>query len=64
MSVEQKDLMERPTKADKSGVGGIDPQDCDWPVCGCDPHANKVIEALDEAELLVYSPSANKEDKK
>jgi hypothetical protein len=24
------------------------PQDCDWPFCGCDPHATKVIEALQE----------------
>jgi len=24
------------------------PQDCDWPFCGCDPHAEKVIEALQE----------------
>ncbi len=22
------------------------PQDCDWPVCGCDPYAAKVIDAL------------------
>ncbi len=32
-----------------SGVGGNDPQDCEWPVCGCDPYADKVIAALDEA---------------
>lgn len=24
-------------------------QDCDWPVCGCDPHAGKVIEDLLES---------------
>lgn len=24
------------------------PQDCGWPTCGCDPHADKVIEALEE----------------
>lgn len=23
-----------------------EPQDCDWPTCGCDHYANKVIEAL------------------
>jgi hypothetical protein len=28
------------------------PQDCDWPFCGCDPHATKVIEALDECNML------------
>jgi hypothetical protein len=22
------------------------PQDCGWPDCGCDPHANKVLEAV------------------
>jgi hypothetical protein len=25
-----------------------DPQDCDWPYCGCDPRATKVVEALIE----------------
>ena len=25
------------------------PQDCDWPNCGCDPYANKVLDALDIA---------------
>jgi len=24
------------------------PQDCDWPACGCDPVADKVLEAMDE----------------
>ena len=24
-------------------------QDCDWPFCGCDPVANKVIEAIEES---------------
>lgn len=28
------------------------PQDCDWPVCGCDPQANKVMDALMERGLL------------
>jgi ssDNA-binding Zn-finger/Zn-ribbon topoisomerase 1 len=27
------------------------PQDCDWPGCGCDPYANKVLEALEEARI-------------
>ena len=30
--------------------GGIDPVDCDWPFCGCDPHADKVIEAIQESD--------------
>ncbi len=25
------------------------PQDCDWPNCGCDPHASEVIECLIES---------------
>lgn len=29
-------------------AGGSDPADCDWPLCGCDPYADKVIAALDE----------------
>lgn len=34
--------------ADRSGIGGNMPQDCDWPNCGCDETATKVIEALQE----------------
>ena len=30
------------------------PQDCEWPTCGCDPYANKVIDALrEEGKVLV-----------
>ena len=29
-----------------------EPGECDWPVCGCDPHADKVIAALQESGLL------------
>ncbi len=28
--------------------GGNEPADCDWPLCGCDPAANKVLDALNE----------------
>jgi hypothetical protein len=36
--------------ARKQGTpGGNDPADCDWPGCGCDPAANKILEAIDEA---------------
>jgi hypothetical protein len=28
------------------------PQDCDWPFCGCDEHATKVIDTLQECDLL------------
>lgn len=33
-----------------------EPQDCDWPGCGCDPYADKVIAALDEAGALRTPP--------
>ncbi|HYI40031.1 MAG TPA: hypothetical protein VE053_06905 [Allosphingosinicella sp.] len=32
--------------------GPDDPADCDWPICGCDPHAAKVVEALEESGAL------------
>ena len=41
--------------ARNGGTGANDPQDCDWPVCGCDPHADKVIAALQESGLMVAS---------
>ena len=31
------------------------PQDCDWPFCGCDPVAAKVVETLQESGLFVGS---------
>lgn len=40
--------------ARKQGTpGGNDPADCDWPGCGCDPSANKVLEAIDEAGFQI-----------
>lgn len=33
-------------------VGANDPQDCNWPFCGCDPRANEVLTALDEQGFL------------
>jgi hypothetical protein len=36
-----------------SGVGGNDPQECAWPQCGCDPHANKVLEHIDECGFVI-----------
>lgn len=39
--------------ARKQGTaGGNDPADCNWPICGCDPFADKVIAALDEMGML------------
>lgn len=29
------------------------PQDCNWPLCGCDPYADKVIEALSESGAFI-----------
>lgn len=40
-------------KARSANTGPNDPQDCDWPVCGCDPYADRIIEALDERGFLV-----------
>ena len=45
--------------ARKQGTaGGNDPADCDWPLCQCDPYANKVMAALDEAGFeLIKKPT-------
>lgn len=32
-----------------SDTGANDPQDCNWPFCGCDPYADKVIAAIQES---------------
>lgn len=36
-----------------------EPVDCNWPVCGCDPHADKVIAALEEmgVRMIEHAPS-------
>jgi len=48
-------------KARKQGTtGGNDPADCDWPVCGCDPYADKVIAALEEAFDLSWTHAEQK----
>ena len=39
------------------GTGGGDPQDCGWPMCGCDPHADKVIAALEESGITLSASS-------
>jgi hypothetical protein len=36
------------------------PQDCNWPLCGCDPYADKVIAALAEAGLLKEKTTADR----
>lgn len=30
------------------------PQDCDWPFCGCDPYADKVLEAVMESHHFEF----------
>lgn len=41
-------------KARTAGTaGGNLPQDCDWPWCGCDPHAERVLAAIDEQGLKI-----------
>lgn len=44
---------ERKCKAGESNTGGGDPQECDWPRCGCDPNADKVISTLYESGALI-----------
>ncbi len=40
-----------------------DLRNCDsWPLCGCDPHADKVIEALNESGLYVVPCSGDCEE--
>lgn len=40
--------------ARKQGTaGGNDPADCNWPFCGCDPYANKVIAAIEESGCTI-----------
>ncbi len=33
----------------QGSAGGNDPADCDWPFCGCDPYADKVLSAAEES---------------
>ncbi len=42
----------------QGSVGGNMPADCDWPGCGCDPHASKVIAALEESGMLATTSRA------
>lgn len=40
----------------QGSAGGNDPADCDWPLCGCDPYASKVISALIESGVIKDDP--------
>lgn len=35
-----------------SGAGGNTPTECNWPLCSCDPYADKVIAALQECGVM------------
>lgn len=37
---------------------GPEPIDCDWPNCGCDPHANRVLEHLSECGFKIVKDEA------
>ena len=39
-------------------VGANDPQDCNWPFCGCDQRADKVIEAIQESGFKIVPEAA------
>lgn len=44
--------------AQKQGTaGGNDPADCNWPFCGCDPYANKVLDVITESGYLIAKPT-------
>lgn len=38
-----------------------EPADCGWPTCGCDPHADKVIAALEEQGAFGFEPHEDQE---
>lgn len=37
----------------RGSTGANDPQECNWPMCGCDPYADKVIAALQEHGCII-----------
>lgn len=37
----------------QGSAGGNDAADCNWPFCGCDPHADKVIAAIEESGFRI-----------
>jgi hypothetical protein len=45
----------------QGSAGGNDPADCDWPTCGCDEHASKVIATLQESGHLKEPAAAASE---
>lgn len=46
-------------KAREAGTaGGNEGQDCDWPFCGCDPAATRVLSAIQEQGLTIVKEQA------
>lgn len=43
-------------RADRVQRAANTPADCNWPFCGCDPHAGKVFAALDESGFVLALP--------
>jgi hypothetical protein len=37
----------------KANRTAIEPEDCNWPLCGCDPYADKVIASLEESGVII-----------
>lgn len=37
----------------KAQPTAADPQDCDWPFCGCDPKADEVLAAISECGMTI-----------
>ena len=42
----------------QGSAGGNDPADCDWPFCGCDPYADKVLAVVEESALAALKGPA------
>lgn len=51
-STSQGDIKYQPWECAGRKQAQPEPGECDWPVCGCDPRANKVIDALQESGAL------------
>ena len=41
---------------------GPEVQDCDWPVCGCDPYASKVLDAIAESGFRIVRDEERQHD--
>lgn len=51
--------------ARKQGTaGGNDPAECDWPTCGCDPYANKVMQAIEDRPMSNWEEESDRRDRR